>query len=77
MKLQEAIKIVEGVIGIIELLPQNYLKEALETLIEHAKQPVQVTDKIVDKAWGAYSDESHLSSHAAMKAALQAALGVK
>lgn len=78
MELQESIEIVAEYQRRFKKMsistPNNKLDIALDTLIAHAKQPVQVTDEMVCALQTALR---YNVSQPTLKAALQTALGVK
>lgn len=86
MELQEAIKIAEEIRAVAAAMDKIKQAVAMDVLIAHAKQPVHVTDKMVEDAYNKYHDtgkdywnypNENTLSRIKIKAALQAALGVK
>ena len=93
MELQKAIKIAEEIRMVAAAMDATDKAIALDILIQHAKQPVQVTDEMVgrvtqkmydafeafehDGYWEQLKEEARFILQNELEAALQAALKVK
>jgi hypothetical protein len=81
MELKEAIKIAEEIRDVAAVMDKIQQAVVLDILIQHANQPVQVTDEMVEAGAGAIlKKDGKLPIELARwlsRAALQAALNVK